>query len=185
MSASVQKDRFTVIGIHMVPAGMAKRELELKVEGLADPLVAFPTVQKNTLSLDVIFQNDLLDASMKAGNSLQHSLTSSSQGSSKYVVRMCDFHFPFNIDPTMDNYLEIQRWRNCCRTPISLTTSLTPFIVVTRVDVPKPRRSLWVGIFKGPGRASATKFLEDLGTLITSLLKNRETIPEGAANQTS
>ncbi|KAJ7860045.1 hypothetical protein B0H13DRAFT_1901217 [Mycena leptocephala] len=66
MSASVQKSRFTAIGIHRQPAKVTKKDFDAKINALVDSLVALPVVQKNFLTLNLIFQNNQLDASLNS-----------------------------------------------------------------------------------------------------------------------
>ncbi|KAJ7775555.1 hypothetical protein B0H16DRAFT_1507864 [Mycena metata] len=61
MSASAQKDRFRVIGIHKVPAHLSKEEVERKVNALADKFVRIPSVQQNLLKLELLLQTKFLD----------------------------------------------------------------------------------------------------------------------------
>jgi hypothetical protein len=54
MSASVQKSRFTAIGIHKRPANLTKKDFDAKIDALVDSLVALPVVQNNFLILNLV-----------------------------------------------------------------------------------------------------------------------------------
>jgi hypothetical protein len=54
MSASVQKNRFTFIGIHKVPSNLSKKDFDAKMDALVNLLVALPVVQKNFLTLNLV-----------------------------------------------------------------------------------------------------------------------------------
>jgi hypothetical protein len=54
MSASIQKTRFTAIGIHKAPANLPKKDFDAKMDALVNSLVALPVAQQTFLSFDLV-----------------------------------------------------------------------------------------------------------------------------------
>ncbi|KAJ7868831.1 hypothetical protein B0H13DRAFT_1055026 [Mycena leptocephala] len=66
MSSSHSKDRFAVIGIHVAPAHLSKKEFERDIEALADKWLVLPVIKENALKMEIMFSNDTLDAHARA-----------------------------------------------------------------------------------------------------------------------
>ncbi|KAJ7677056.1 hypothetical protein DFH06DRAFT_617678 [Mycena polygramma] len=61
-----RKDRFHIVFIHEVPQHLSTEDFERKLEALVDCAVALPAFQDNLLKVEMLFQNDKLDAHVGA-----------------------------------------------------------------------------------------------------------------------
>ncbi|KAF7342450.1 hypothetical protein MVEN_01834200 [Mycena venus] len=66
MAASYRKDRAVCFGLCAAPPNLSKDAFQVKVKAMVDVILALPVVQKNGLTIDIIFQNELLDERLEA-----------------------------------------------------------------------------------------------------------------------
>ncbi|KAF7377959.1 hypothetical protein MSAN_00219800 [Mycena sanguinolenta] len=152
MSASVQKDSFTLIGIHKAPVNLSKQEFDAKVGEFYDSLAALPAVKKNFLSFDVIFQNSIMDAKHEA-----HGIPAPQP----CVILMATFETVDNFKEYFQDRAAQEFFQNADKDIASPSASIAfSADVVTRIGVPRSEfgstateRKLWVGIYKGPESA--------------------------------
>ncbi|KAF7342418.1 hypothetical protein MVEN_01830800 [Mycena venus] len=163
MSASVQKNSLTVIGIHKAPENLSKREFDAKARAFCDSLVALPVVKKNFLSFDVIFQNSVLDEHMKELGWGEPQPCVIHIVELETVEKFTEFLQDAAFQKLMTNTDDF------ALPSVSITFSAD---AVTRIDVPRSEhgstateRALWVGIYSGPGPALSphiTQFQENV-----------------------
>ncbi|KAJ7896585.1 hypothetical protein B0H13DRAFT_2338318 [Mycena leptocephala] len=66
MPSSAPKDHFHFMVMHKIPPHLSKTEFETKLEALIDEALQLPSIQKNLLKIEMIFQEDVLDEHVKA-----------------------------------------------------------------------------------------------------------------------
>ncbi|KAJ6550273.1 hypothetical protein B0H19DRAFT_1265115 [Mycena capillaripes] len=154
MSASVQKNRFTAIGFHKVPAHLSKTEFEAKVDGLMDSLSRLSATQKNVTTLDV---NTLLDDAMGA--------LGFPEAPSGVLIRLecktAEHFIEWIQDPAVEKMLlAAEEWGYITGAWGSSVDA------VTRIDVAgSAERQLWVGIYKD-SHASPVQFQNNVNRMI-------------------
>ncbi|KAJ7366025.1 hypothetical protein DFH08DRAFT_948092 [Mycena albidolilacea] len=164
MSVSVQKPKFSVIGIHQAPAGVSKCDFDAKVDNFVNSFVTLPAVQKNFLSYNVIFQNNVLDASLKYLGM---------PPAQPCVVLKAEFETEDNFmdysrDPAVGKLLSDANQFGFMSGSIVSSVDL-----VTRIDVPaEAERRLWVGIYRVPGITSAAQFQDKVGPVIDAFIEH-------------
>ncbi|KAJ7860224.1 hypothetical protein B0H14DRAFT_2745124 [Mycena olivaceomarginata] len=127
-------------------------------------MLELPEAQKNLLSLNVIFQNNHADASMKdLGYPAAHPC----------VLLMAEFETLDNLAELLQSPALKQLLSDAEQFRFVSGSIAASVDAVTRIDVSTTltatERRLWVGIFPGPGISSPGQFKDNVGELFDAL----------------